>query len=116
MLRRLFRTKSLDRILADATDSTAQLKRALGAFDVVMLGIGAIIGAGIFATIGTAVAGDLIRPGAGPAAGAPAAAAAAPPVGGAPPGARPPPAGAGVVSRASPSCCKASSPTGVEER
>lgn len=67
MLRRLFRTKSLDRILADATDSTAQLKRALGAFDVVMLGIGAIIGAGIFATIGTAVAGDLIRPGAGPA-------------------------------------------------
>jgi len=32
-----------------------------------MLGIGAIIGAGIFATIGTAAAGDLARPGAGPA-------------------------------------------------
>ena len=43
-----------------------QLKRVLGAFDVVMLGIGAIIGAGIFATIGTAAAGDLARPGAGP--------------------------------------------------
>ena len=32
-----------------------------------MLGIGAIIGAGIFATIGTAAAGDATRPGAGPA-------------------------------------------------
>jgi APA family basic amino acid/polyamine antiporter len=32
-----------------------------------LLGIGAIIGAGIFATIGTAAAGDLVRPGAGPA-------------------------------------------------
>jgi len=32
-----------------------------------MLGIGAIIGAGIFATIGTAAAGDAARPGAGPA-------------------------------------------------
>jgi APA family basic amino acid/polyamine antiporter len=32
-----------------------------------MLGIGAIIGAGIFATIGTAAAGDSARPGAGPA-------------------------------------------------
>jgi APA family basic amino acid/polyamine antiporter len=30
-----------------------------------MLGIGAIIGAGIFATIGTAAGGDALRPGAG---------------------------------------------------
>jgi len=67
MLRSLFRTKRLDDILKDAESSTHQLKRALGAFDVVMLGIGAIIGAGIFATIGTAVAGDALRPGAGPA-------------------------------------------------
>jgi basic amino acid/polyamine antiporter, APA family len=67
MIERLFRTKSLDRILQDASESEHQLKRALGAFDVVMLGIGAIIGSGIFATIGTAVAGDLARPGAGPA-------------------------------------------------
>ena len=41
-----------------ATRREHQLKRTLGAFDVVMLGIGAIIGAGIFATIGTAAAGD----------------------------------------------------------
>jgi basic amino acid/polyamine antiporter, APA family len=33
---------------------------------VTLLGIGAIIGAGIFATIGTAAAGDAARPGAGP--------------------------------------------------
>jgi len=63
----LFRTKSLDEIMKDAEAPAHQLKRALGAFDVVMLGIGAIIGAGIFATIGTAVAGDALRPGAGPA-------------------------------------------------
>src|SRR5258706_13111976 len=67
MLRSLLRTKSLDAILKDGEATQHQLKRALGAFDVVMLGIGAIIGAGIFATIGTAAAGDATRPGAGPA-------------------------------------------------
>ena len=34
---------------------------------IVLLGIGVIIGAGIFATVGTAAAGDAVRPGAGPA-------------------------------------------------
>src|SRR6516164_9375491 len=63
----LFRTKSLDAILSESRDVAHQLKRSLGAFDVVMLGIGAIVGAGIFATIGTAAAGDASRPGAGPA-------------------------------------------------
>jgi basic amino acid/polyamine antiporter, APA family len=63
----LFRTKSLDAILSESQAPQHQLKRALGAFDVVMLGIGAIVGAGIFATIGTAAAGDATRPGAGPA-------------------------------------------------
>ena len=67
MLRELFRTKSLDALLDESSAPQHQLKRALGAFDVVMLGIGAIIGAGIFATIGTAAAGDATRPGAGPA-------------------------------------------------
>ena len=67
MLRSLLRTKSLDAILSDGQAPEHQLKRALGSFDVVMLGIGAIIGAGIFATIGTAAAGDASRPGAGPA-------------------------------------------------
>jgi APA family basic amino acid/polyamine antiporter len=65
MLKDLFKTKSLDALIHEGAQH--QLKRVLGSFDVVMLGIGAIIGAGIFATIGTAAAGDLARPGAGPA-------------------------------------------------
>ena len=67
MFRDLFRTKSLDALLGEGAAPEHQLKRSLGAFDVVMLGIGGIIGAGIFATIGTAAAGDAARPGAGPA-------------------------------------------------
>jgi APA family basic amino acid/polyamine antiporter len=67
MFKQLFRRKNLDQILRDSEVGENKLKRALGSFDVVMLGIGAIIGAGIFATIGTAAAGDLARPGAGPA-------------------------------------------------
>ena len=67
MLRDLFRTKSLDTLIHESEVPQHQLKRVLGSFDVVMLGIGAIIGAGIFATIGTAAAGDIARPGAGPA-------------------------------------------------
>src|SRR3990172_2728541 len=67
MPRHLFRTKSLDAILSDRGAPHHRLERTLGAFDVVMLGIGAIVGAGIIATIGTATAGDAARPGAGPA-------------------------------------------------
>jgi basic amino acid/polyamine antiporter, APA family len=67
MLKQLFRRKDLDALLHESEVPQHQLKRVLGAFDVVMLGIGAIIGAGIFATIGTAAAGDILRPGAGPA-------------------------------------------------
>lgn len=67
MFNQLFRTKNLDALMHEAEEPKNQLKRSLGAFDVVMLGIGAIIGAGIFATIGTAAAGDAVRLGAGPA-------------------------------------------------
>ncbi|HEX7955569.1 MAG TPA: amino acid permease, partial [Pyrinomonadaceae bacterium] len=66
MLRGLFRTKNLDDILAAAGGPQFALKRTLGAFNITLLGIGAIIGAGIFATVGTAAAGDASRPGAGP--------------------------------------------------
>jgi APA family basic amino acid/polyamine antiporter len=62
----LFRTKSLDALVADTEQEGSQLKRALGPWNLVALGIGAVIGAGIFATIGTAAAGDAHRPGAGP--------------------------------------------------
>src|SRR5229473_5717848 len=64
---RLFRTKSLDTPQQDVIPPAHQLRRVLGPFQLTLLGIGAIIGAGIFATIGTAAAGDLSRPGAGPA-------------------------------------------------
>lgn len=65
--RGLFRVKSLDSILKDAEEPEHQLRRALGPVQLTLFGIGAIIGAGIFATIGTAAAGDSNRPGAGPA-------------------------------------------------
>ena len=66
MLRGLFRTKNLDEILDAAGGPQFSLKRTLSAFNVTLIGIGAIIGAGIFATVGTAAAGSVDRPGAGP--------------------------------------------------
>lgn len=66
ILRQIFRTKSLDDLIAETHEEGHQLKKALGPWNLVALGIGAIIGAGIFATIGTAAAGDASRPGAGP--------------------------------------------------
>ena len=57
----------MDQLEADLQEPEHRLKKALGPIDVTALGIGAIIGAGIFATIGTAAAGDPTRPGAGPA-------------------------------------------------
>jgi APA family basic amino acid/polyamine antiporter len=64
---KLFRTKSLDAILADAEQKEHQLKRVLGPLELISLGIGAVVGAGIFAVIGTAAAGGAHHPGAGPA-------------------------------------------------
>src|SRR6202022_4512404 len=65
-LNQLWRTKSLDDMMAETQEEGHQLKKALGPWNLVALGVGAIIGAGIFATIGTAAAGDASRPGAGP--------------------------------------------------
>ncbi len=67
MLRGLFRTKSLNAILASTEAPELALKRSLGAVQLTMLGIGAVIGAGIFSTVGTAAAGGANHPGAGPA-------------------------------------------------
>lgn len=44
----LFRKKSLESLLAQAGDSEKGLKRTLGAANLVALGVGAIIGAGLF--------------------------------------------------------------------
>lgn len=62
----LFHKKTVDRILREADKPEHQLKRVLGPLSLTALGIGAIIGAGIFATTGTAAAGDSLRVGAGP--------------------------------------------------
>jgi basic amino acid/polyamine antiporter, APA family len=53
----LFRTKSIDKLLADSSGSgEATLKRTLGPLALVALGIGAIIGAGLFVRTAAAIA------------------------------------------------------------
>lgn len=66
-LKSLLRSKSVGSLLAEAREKGDGLKRVLGPIDLIALGIGAVIGAGIFALVGTAAAGDANRPGAGPA-------------------------------------------------
>ncbi|HVC45810.1 MAG TPA: amino acid permease [Terracidiphilus sp.] len=54
---KLFATKSINTILAESRESGEHsLKRALGPINLITLGIGAIIGAGIFVLTGTAAA------------------------------------------------------------
>ena len=65
-MRRSLRTKSIEQIHSDCDNQTHKLKRTLTAFDLTALGIGAIIGTGIFVLVGTAAVGDGDRPGAGP--------------------------------------------------
>ena len=68
----LFRRKPIAALLAEG-ENPQGLRRVLGAGDLIMLAIGAVIGAGIFGSIGSAAAGQLgpngevIRVGAGPA-------------------------------------------------
>ena len=68
----LFQRKPIAALIED-TEGEKGLKRTLGAGDLIMLAIGAVIGAGIFGAIGTAAAGqigpngEVIRVGAGPA-------------------------------------------------
>jgi APA family basic amino acid/polyamine antiporter len=52
----LFRKKSLDALLAQAADSEKGLKRTLGAGNLIALGVGAIIGAGLFVRTAQAAA------------------------------------------------------------
>lgn len=63
----LFRRKSLDQLVGETTDPSHQLRRVLGPVQLTLLGVGAIIGAGIFSTVGTAAAGGGEHIGAGPA-------------------------------------------------
>ncbi len=68
----VFKRKAIADLLTEG-ESLHTLKRSLGAGDLIMLAIGAVIGAGIFGAIGTAAAGQVdasgavVRTGAGPA-------------------------------------------------
>src|ERR1700730_5834742 len=70
-MHQLLRRKPIADLIPEGGEQS--LKRSLGAGDLIMLAIGAVIGAGIFGAIGTAAAGQLgpngevIRQGAGPA-------------------------------------------------
>ena len=63
---RLFLRKSVQDCENDILERGG-LRRSLGKWHLTALGVGATIGAGIFATTGTAIVGDQIRLGAGPA-------------------------------------------------
>jgi len=57
----LFRTKNIDKLLADAELPERRLKKTLGVWSLVALGIGAVIGTGIFILTGTAAAGESVQ-------------------------------------------------------
>ena len=63
---RLFLRKSVQDCEDDIRERGG-LRRSLNKWHLTALGVGATIGAGIFATTGTAIVGDALRPGAGPA-------------------------------------------------
>ena len=71
-MRQLFKRKPIAELLVSELETPQSLKRVLGAGDLIMLAIGAVIGAGIFGAIGTAAAGQtdaaghIVRAGAGP--------------------------------------------------
>jgi APA family basic amino acid/polyamine antiporter len=58
MASQLFRKKSPDHLIEEAAAPGRQMKRVLGPFHLTCIGIGAIIGTGIFALAGTAAAGE----------------------------------------------------------
>ncbi|MFN0108881.1 MAG: hypothetical protein ACKVZH_08500 [Blastocatellia bacterium] len=58
MASQLFSAKSPDQLLRESENPERQMKRTLSAFDLTALGIGAIVGAGIFSLVETAFAGE----------------------------------------------------------
>ncbi len=72
-MKSLFTRKPVSDYLKEDESGVTSLKRSLGAADLMLLAIGAVIGAGIFGAIGSAAAGEInsagqvVRFGAGPA-------------------------------------------------
>ena len=59
-MRQLFQTKSIDRLIEDSEQPAHRLKRLLGPWSLIGLGVGAVIGTGIFVLTGTAAAGETV--------------------------------------------------------
>lgn len=56
----LFRTKSIDALIAASEAPDKRLRRTLGPWSLTAIGIGAVIGSGIFILTGTAAAGETL--------------------------------------------------------
>jgi len=54
----LFRRKNIDKLISDCEGAELRLKKSLGWLSLTSLGIGAVIGSGIFTIVGTAIAGQ----------------------------------------------------------
>ncbi len=57
-MNQLLRTKSIDALIAGSEDPAVRLRKSLGLWSLMALGIGAVIGSGIFTVTGTAAAGE----------------------------------------------------------
>jgi len=57
----LFNCKSIDQLLSDSENAEVRLKKSLGWLSLTALGIGAVIGSGIFTVVGTAIAGQTLQ-------------------------------------------------------
>jgi len=55
----LFRTKSIDALIAASEEPDKRLRKTLGPWSLTALGVGAVIGSGIFTLTGTAAAGKV---------------------------------------------------------
>jgi basic amino acid/polyamine antiporter, APA family len=59
--RQSFCCKSIDKLIAEANEPGHKLKKTLGPWSLTALGVGAIIGSGIFVLTGTAAAGEYFQ-------------------------------------------------------
>ncbi|MDE3012049.1 MAG: amino acid permease [Pseudomonadota bacterium] len=59
-MRQFWRTKSIDTLIRTSEDPGRKLSKSLGLWSLVCLGIGAVIGSGIFTVSGTAAAGQTL--------------------------------------------------------
>jgi APA family basic amino acid/polyamine antiporter len=58
LARQIFQTKSIDKLILESERPEHALKKTLGPVSLTALGIGAVIGSGIFTVIGTAIGGN----------------------------------------------------------